>query len=99
MTHAEAELVEFIRSIDPEQLNPEPVEEVREAIRRYYALPGYGTGGSLHIVLDDHNLERDHLAWCSGYASGKGDEAGRELARLLLDLPVNVMAEAVLHRG
>jgi hypothetical protein len=32
--------------------------EVRPLIDAYYALPGNGAGGELHVVLDDGNYER-----------------------------------------
>lgn len=49
----------------------------------YYARPENGAGGSLHIVLDDGNVEDDSVAFCEHYAGEAGDGAGRVLARLL----------------
>jgi len=60
-------------------------------IRRYYdAEP---VGGSLHIVLDDLNWERHHITWCAGYACGKEDGFGNDLASLML-----AMSDAQLQR-
>lgn len=42
------------------------------------------TGGSLHIVLDDGNLGKYHVVWCAGYAAGKEDNEGSDIANLLL---------------
>jgi hypothetical protein len=62
----------------------EPIpEQVAPLIAWYYTLPGCVVGGSLHIVLDDFNVEDTHVRWCSGYASGQGDTCGSELAGLL----------------
>ena len=41
------------------------------------------TGGSLHIVLDDDNIEDTHVDWCAGYACGQGDELGNNIANLM----------------
>lgn len=52
----------------------------------FYRFEGNGAGGSLHVVLDDYNTERDTVAYCMKYASGRGDIAGAQLALLLLAL-------------
>jgi len=43
-----------------------------------------GTGGSLHIVLDDGNLAKHHIDWCAGYACGSKDWAGDDIANLMI---------------
>ncbi len=53
-------------------------------IQQYYL--SHPVGGSLHIVLDDGNWERHHIHWCAGYACGKGDDEGDDLAELLLSM-------------
>jgi len=65
----------------------------------YYNTEGNGAGGSLHIVLDDGNLEDDSVRFCLRWAEGhqskwsaggwvevfvERDEAGVALAKLLL---------------
>ena len=50
----------------------------------YYKLPGNGSGGSLHIVLDDGNTEAGHVGYCAVYASKHDDPVGEELALDLL---------------
>jgi len=50
-------------------------------VKEYYS--ENGAGGSLHIVLDDGNLEDSHVDWCSGYASGANDEAGSQIGELM----------------
>lgn len=43
-------------------------------------------GGSLHIVLDDGNISKDCVNWCAGYACGKGDDVGGNIANLMLHM-------------
>lgn len=62
--------------------NPEP-HAVAELIDWYRTLPGCGNGGSLHIAIEDDNLDDAHLDWCLGYAFGIGDTCGAELGGLL----------------
>ena len=42
--------------------------------------------GSLHIVLDDDNVENHHVEFCKKYAMENGDTEGAELAELLLGM-------------
>lgn len=58
-------------------------EEVAALIRRYRSIPGNETGGSLHIVIEDNNLEDYHVGWCDGYAAGIGDNFGSDIAGIL----------------
>lgn len=37
-------------------------------------------GCCVHIVLEDMNIEDDHVAYCEGYAAGVGHQECRELA-------------------
>lgn len=32
------------------------------------------TGGGLHIVLDDYNLDDDSVAWCRSYLEERGED-------------------------
>lgn len=62
---------------------PKPVDDWHELIqpaRDYYALPGNTVGGSLHIVLDDGNLDDAHVDFCMEQALRCGDGAGYALA-------------------
>lgn len=76
---------EFIAQLDA---TPQPLslDAFKRLAREFYELPGNACGGSLHIVLDDQNWERDHVQFCYGYAAGKGDEAGTRFAGALLRL-------------
>jgi hypothetical protein len=63
---------------------------IEDAIRRIK--PYYETntgGGSLHIVLDDGNMEADHILFCWEYAKAEGDTEAVKLAKLLLDMSVD----------
>lgn len=60
------------------------IPKVLPLVKVYYAKPGNGTGGSLHIVLEDGNVETSHVQWCLERAQEQGDEDGVALARLLL---------------
>ena len=53
-------------------------------MRDYYAKPGNSVGGSLHIVLDDENIEDVHVEFCRDQAREKGDDDGVRLAEMLL---------------
>jgi len=65
--------------------SPKPtLPEVIERFEAYYAKPGNGAWGSLHVVLDDHNLEDVCVRGCIEFAEERGDSDGAELARLLL---------------
>jgi len=58
--------------------------EVRALVAEFYAMEDNGAGGSLHIVLDDHNTELYFIRSCQAYAAENGDAAGVALAGVLL---------------
>jgi len=58
------------------------IPEVLPLARRYCSRRD--GGGSLHIVLEDDNVDDASVRWCIDYAEERGDPEGRELARLLL---------------
>jgi hypothetical protein len=57
---------------------------VSSLVERFRALPGNSNGGLLHIVLEDSNVEEEHIVWCREQARTAGDEAAFWLAQLLL---------------
>lgn len=61
----------------------------------YYGMDGNSVGGSLHIVLDDGNHERDSVQFCLNWAIREGDKAGEALARALLALPDDVYVQVL----
>jgi hypothetical protein len=64
--------------------NRPTVPQVLPFVRAYYN--DHGAGGSLHIVLDDGNLEDGSVQFCIDSAEERGDAAGAALGRLLLQM-------------
>lgn len=60
------------------------IPDVVERFAAYYSLPENGVWGSLHSVLDDHNVRNHDVEWCIERATERGDTEGLELAKLLL---------------
>jgi hypothetical protein len=52
-------------------------------IDAYRELPGNGSGGALHIVVDDQNLDTDDILWCRARLA-EADERGLAIADALL---------------
>lgn len=40
------------------------LDEFIELVTAYKRMSGHATGGPLHIVLDDMNVEKHHIRWC-----------------------------------
>lgn len=55
-------------------------------VKYYYSLPGNGMGGSLHIVLEDCNVEDRSVRYCMEYATERSDWQGVLLAMILLQM-------------
>lgn len=68
------------------------LDTIREYISCLYHLDGCGTGGLLHIVLDDGNLEDNHIQWCLEQCEANPDQEEAEIGKLickeLLKLPM-----------
>lgn len=47
---------------------------------------GNAVGGSLHLVLDDGNIEDSHVKFCIQWAKDHGDPEGVRLGELLLQM-------------
>lgn len=60
--------------------------EIELLVEEFYALPGNGAGGLLHIVLDDGNTEQIHVEFCRQEARKAGDEPAYWMAQVLLAL-------------
>ena len=60
------------------------IPEVLPFIKDYYSKDGNGVGGSLHIVLDDGNIDDDSVKYCLGCAKKRGDIDGVKIAETLL---------------
>lgn len=52
-------------------------------IARYCKRPKNSVGGSLHIVIDDCNYERQFIQYCIEFAEMRKDYSGARLGRLL----------------
>lgn len=63
---------------------PTITPEMVERFARY--LEANPTWGSLHIVLDDDNIEDGHVRFCQKWAEEHDDPEGAELAAILLTL-------------
>jgi len=73
----------------PCSANPRQKPTVPEVLPMMYAYrdtAGNGVGGSLHIVLDDGNVEDGHVRWCIERAKECGDEEGVKLGETLLSM-------------
>lgn len=65
----------------------EDKQELCEKISAYYDKDGNSAGGTLHIVLDDGNLETDSIQWCiDNSIKDQNDEEALVIARELLKL-------------
>lgn len=62
------------------------IPEVIERFRAYHRKPENGAWGSLHIALEDSNVEDSSVQFCVGYAEERGDTEGAELAKILLKM-------------
>lgn len=58
------------------------VPEVLPLVNAYYKT--HPVGGSLHIVLDDCNVDDGHVEFCLNWAIEEDDAEGEALARILL---------------
>lgn len=60
------------------------IPDVWPLVVAYYAKPGNGAGGNLHIVLDDGNVCDESVRFCLKEAKNKSDNDGVALAEKLL---------------
>lgn len=76
---------------------PRGVADVTFAAMKYLAVDD--TGGPLHIILEDGNLETVHVAWCLELAVRCNDYSGAALAHgiLLLSMTQRRVMYGRLH--
>ncbi len=68
-------------------MNDKPtVTEVLPLVKAFYEKEGNGCGGNLHIVLDDGNIEDDHILYCLGKCKIYFDSDGMVICTLLLKM-------------
>lgn len=60
------------------------IPEVLPRFEAYYAM--HPSWGSLHIVLEDGNVEDGHVISCIKWAEERGDIEGKALAEILLTM-------------
>ena len=60
------------------------IPEVIDRFIAYHGLPENAAWGSLHIVLEDDNVDDSSVRYCIDYALERGDKEGAELAKILL---------------
>ena len=63
--------------------NKPTIPEVLPQIREYYAKPGNSVGGSLHVVLEDGNVDDFSVMACAVIAIRDDDLDGHALAETL----------------
>ena len=59
------------------------LETIREYIGCLYGLEGCCTGGLLHILLDDNNLEDHHIEWCLKQCEEHPENEESEIGKLI----------------
>ncbi len=59
------------------------VPQVLSLVKAFYQKEGNGCGGNLHIVLDDGNIEDEHILFCLRQCEAKSDTDGIILCNLL----------------
>jgi len=62
------------------------IPEVTPLVKDYYRKEGNGVGGSLHIVLEDANVNDSDVLFCLQWAKDNNDTDGVRLAELLLQM-------------
>ncbi len=73
------------------------VDLLIECCKAYYEVDENSVGGSLHIVLDDGNLETANILHCIDDAYRNNDLAGVILGKLLLSVSYKQRCELYKH--
>ncbi|MGL5881286.1 MAG: hypothetical protein ACRC2V_26425 [Xenococcaceae cyanobacterium] len=60
------------------------ISTVQPLVDAYYRLPSNGSGGSLHIVLEDNNVQDSSVYFCIEWAKKDSDIYGVLLGEVLL---------------
>ena len=60
--------------------------EILKLIKDYYSKEGNAVGGSLHMVLDDGNLDNSDIQFAINYAKKEMDCDGIKIGEILLSL-------------
>lgn len=65
-------------------VKPRDVRDIKALVDYFYGKPDNGAGGSLHIVLDDGNVEDSSIAFCRKWAADRDDKMGVALCDVLV---------------
>lgn len=76
-------LVQELNKILAEIKKPD-ITSVQPLVEIYYNLPNNESGGSLHIVLDDNNVQDSSVQFCIDWAKKEDDIYGVLLGKVLL---------------
>lgn len=98
MTHSTEDLERELSEIE---LNEEEISVINLLyclIDYYYDVMGFSTGGPLHIVLDDYNLEDGHILSCKKHCIEIKDAFGMLICEALLKLPEDKREAIFEHR-
>ena len=69
-------------------IRPPALPEVDALVERFCAMPGNASGGALHIVLDDANLDNDSIWMCIDQARASGNTDAAALGLVILAVPL-----------
>lgn len=58
-----------------------------DMIARYYAKDGNGVGGNLHVILDDGNVNNEHIDFCRKQCARNGDVDGLAILDVIAAMP------------
>lgn len=62
------------------------IPEVLPRFIAYYQKPGNGAWGSLHVVIEDSNVDDSSVRFSIDWAERHGDQDGKDLGELLLTM-------------
>ena len=75
---------------------------IRNLIGQYYCDLGHSTGGALHVVLDDYNIDDDSIHFCVNRMNTDthlmvqiGINCAKRIAKLLLEISIQERALVV----
>lgn len=80
----DAEFYDLCAAYVSEGVKPKDVRPVKWLVDYYESKPGNGAGGSLHIVLDDGNVEDSSVTFCRKWAVDNNDPMGVALCDVLI---------------
>lgn len=61
------------------------LDTIKEYVGCLYHLEGCSVGGLLHILLDDDNIEDEHICWCLGECLKHPEREESKLGQLICE--------------